>query len=1281
MQFSKSRLLLLLLACGTMLVAKQPENQILTVPVSDKIVVDGKVNKKEWENAAKIQGFSRIDNGFLMTTQKCYTFLARDAKNLYFAVKTSNDGQEAGTGTVALVSNRDGNIWNDDCVELNLSPNEQDRYVFIINSKGVIYDAQNKDKSWNSNIEVANIDQSGCWTLEGKIPLADLGDESAEKIGINVCRTWTKYSVSDAFGVRRYSNMSTKLIFSPDSPAVKEYLFTEIDNDKFKTSLEVINPQQKTLNLTWRLKSIGENSASLVPLNWVTGEIPFKLNPQGNLTCDKAYAKTAKIFYMKKFEADPEDAIKLTVKARGKGMLQPGIILYDNKYISSELAKIQPLSDEWKLYTFVYDMPENLKGRKIKTYRIRVDVKNMENLEIENIALTQNNKDIDINGDFKKHKRTGLYKEKSIKISSSKQLIDISQRLPKGKMAFEFSYTLKDNNKILYRRASRFEKGSVISPDPRPCTINKIIENSLNLRVRHYPGFKRASIELQPFNWKKNKIARAVVTLIGKDGKTIQTELKEGKLFWFESASLKEFKDGVIDGKLCLFDQKGNILYNSDKDFSFEIKSFNWENQKLGLSDKIIKPFTPMAVKGNIVETVLRRHSLGNNGLLAQVNALGENILAAPITLKMVCNGKLEKWKFDQLKFIKKQADEVQAEANGHAGNVNYKALITFDYDGFIWIKANLSSSKKTKIDSLTLSIPIKSEYCTLMHAFADRIRNNPSGYIPQGHGKVWDSKNIERRMVKGKLLIANGFTPYIWLGEETRGLCWFADCSAGFSLQSSVPQIRIYRNTSDSINLEVDIINKAVMLDKPRNFEFGLQATPVKPQPAERKNWYFSSGSEPIQGMFNIGLSIHGRGQGKASNLNSEPLNSDYSYLEYLGSIIGSGKEKSDFIEAYLNKIYPAYLKWIELNKNGHLAYAKRYMRKNETYEQFCRRFLANDIYSASRVAARSNRINTYTDPRLCDYGNEAVDYYIGEWWSPQTVSYLGVFRSTLTPSQRDFFLNIYKNILTSGKGKIGIYIDDSFLVPGDNINNGTAVLDQDGNIHSRVGILALRDLVKRTAVMMDEMKINPRTLIIHMTNSLIIPAHSFCDITYDWEMEYGSKDFQDRFSLDFIRAESTGRQIGALGAVLEGIHNVKKLPGNYSKNMIRLTRTSLALQLLHEIISNTRSHASDPQTIYKIRKIIHDFRTAEKNCMFTGYWEKSNKVKLSNKNFKCSYYDKGNKVMLAISNMGDKGTAQIYWDDKKIELVDMESKQVYTNGLIEIPKHDFKLLLMEKK
>ena len=47
-------------------------------------------------------------------------------------------------------------------------------------------------------------------------------------------------------------------------------------------------------------------------------------------------------------------------------------------------------------------------------------------------------------------------------------------------------------------------------------------------------------------------------------------------------------------------------------------------------------------------------------------------------------------------------------------------------------------------------------------------------------------------------------------------------------------------------------------------------------------------------------------------------------------------------------------------------------------------------------------------------------------------------------------------------------------------------------------------------------------------MTNTAIVPVLSFCSTQLSWEDRQGDADFQDRFSRDYIRAETIGRQSG---------------------------------------------------------------------------------------------------------------------------------------------------------
>ncbi len=1255
-------------------------DQKITVPLSNSIKIDGKVAPGEWSHAARVQGFSRSGTRKLLLAEQCFTYLARDRNNLYFAVQTSNTGQETGTGTVALVKKREGQVFTDDCVELQITLNQSDVYTIIVNSIGTVLDLHGNDKSWNADMVVANIDQSGCWTIEGKIPLKQFKGDIDAPIGISVNRTWVKHGTSSAFGLAAYNDHTTKLIAEATAPCVKENLFTGINDDKFMTALRIDNPYKKQLTLNYALKTLSKSIAKMRPLQWRTYRAEAYLDKNHRLICRNDKPGTALIVNAPRFYVRSGDKVEFQVKAAGKGKFNCEYGYYEKTLAGTSASKINTLSASPETYTFKEIVPKEVKGHAPERIVVRIRVTGNSEISITHARLTINGKEVEIDGHFKQTQTDGVNRHRTLSFDDPVKELKINEKLPEGVGAYQFSYELKSGDKLYYNREICFEKGGFKVANRRPCTVNNTIRSKYNFRLRHYPGFHLAVLELQAMKSGPGGIKK-VTAHLSDGGKKITVPLKRGKEFWQGTAKLDVFKDGTtIDGALEITGNGNKVMYNNDHEFKLRLQSFPWENRQLGISDKVIKPFTPIKVTGNIVKTVLRSHTMGDNGLFKQIKALNGNILAAPIDFLLKVGGREQKLKFSKLQFVEKNDHKVVLKVSGKSGSVKYDATVLIEYDGFCWTRAELSSAQPVDIDSFSIIIPLKKQYTSLMHAFADRIRSNPSGAIPEGSGKVWDSSGVPRRLIYGKPLVENGFTPYVWLGEEARGLAWFADCAAGFGLQAKVPQIKIFRPDAGIVKLEVDIINKKVKLTKPRNFEFGMQVTPVKPRPENYRNWYFTHGPDAkgIPGMLNISRDGHGRGQGKASNLNCEPINRDYSLYRYYGQLLKTRKASPDFIKRHIKNIYPGYLRWINMNRKAYIAYAKGHMRKGDSLDDVFYRLLYLYMARAESSALVSDRIIPYTDPRLCDaYGNEVTDYFRCEWWSPQGVSYLGVYRNSLTPGLRDYFLNIYNKIMLAGKGGIGIYIDDSFLVPGDDIYNGTAKLDQDGVKHSVMGILAIRDLIKRLAVLQDQLGIKPRLIMVHMSNCLIIPAHAFADIIYSWEMNYGNKDFQKRFPLDFIRTESTGKQLGALGVVLEGIRGINQMPGDRKQNLRHLTRSAISLLLLHEMVSTNRS-GYDTAEYRNVYTLLHKFGIQKPGCTFTGYWDKNNKFKITGGNFKCSYYELNGKILLIVTNMGDKGSAQITCSGKTVKGVDLETG-VACDGKVEIPEHELKLIQID--
>ena len=64
---------------------------------------------------------------------------------------------------------------------------------------------------------------------------------------------------------------------------------------------------------------------------------------------------------------------------------------------------------------------------------------------------------------------------------------------------------------------------------------------------------------------------------------------------------------------------------------SFRTKKYEWANNKLGLSNTIVPPFTPLQVKDNEVSCLLKRYFIGNMGLPEKAIGDGSEILAGPV--------------------------------------------------------------------------------------------------------------------------------------------------------------------------------------------------------------------------------------------------------------------------------------------------------------------------------------------------------------------------------------------------------------------------------------------------------------------------------------------------------------------------------------------------------------------------------------------------------------------------------------------------------------------------
>jgi hypothetical protein len=267
------------------------------------------------------------------------------------------------------------------------------------------------------------------------------------------------------------------------------------------------------------------------------------------------------------------------------------------------------------------------------------------------------------------------------------------------------------------------------------------------------------------------------------------------------------------------------------------------------------------------------------------------------------------------------------------------------------------------------------------------------------------------------------------------------------------------------------------------------------------------------------------------------------------------------------------------------------------------------------------------------------------------------------------------------------GVYWDNVFLSANFDPVVGRAWTDEQGRVHPTMGLLHLRDLVKRTAVMLwHETKDfparrKPPVTLAHMTNTMLVPVYSFLNCTMDWEWKYGYEDFQDRFSPDLTVAETIGRQVGAWPTILAGGHPDPKDP-----RVDFMWRTRLGVALVHEIQVFDYRPDRD-RTIYGK---LFEFGYGTDSCRVFNYWQGGHPVEVDGVEACTLAAANQGAAIVVVTDYGEGGRCRVTLDLDKLGLkpeaaaTDLESDEAIERlgpgeFAFDLEKHDFRILRVQ--
>ncbi len=708
--------------------------------------------------------------------------------------------------------------------------------------------------------------------------------------------------------------------------------------------------------------------------------------------------------------------------------------------------------------------------------------------------------------------------------------------------------------------------------------------------------------------------------------------------------------EGNYEVTAWLFD-KNNQLLTRVKDF-IEKKKFPFEHNQLGISSKVLYPWTPVKINQKVKTVAVwnRVYHLDKSCLPARIETAGSQILSSPIVLVEKSGGKRFPLKGESLSFT--QVTDSQVKVSGKASGKKVKAEINLlaEYDGMLKYEVVITGEKDSLIEGLDLIIPFREENAQFIHAAGDGCRSNISRKLPGNQGKIFSSTEVLNWTMPASWI------GYLWLGDYERGLCWWADSAEGWSLpeDKSIPVINVYRRPGQ-VEVVLHLIDKPRPVlwknKEPRKIVFALEATPIKPRPSWARD---------------IGL--------VSASLTKQNFPRFYWVGNTYWTFFGQEKENE-----------PA---------SGRYTFAHLRPLNQQAAEELKKRTSAQKAHGCNTLV--------YTDMRSRSLSHEEPGYYAWEW-SPTTddvrkreitgAPYYASRRISATRSRIDYDLWCFNLGMELG---IDYWYFDEIQNEGQ-INPVTdcGYQDETGRWLPTGRLFAYRELWKRLYTLMQEKGQKEPVIVIHNTSTTYAGPMAFTTAT--WDFEEANTDPASRhltmFGIGYLIAETMGHQYGFVGSTLGPLgpapgYNFEPWLKNCPEEVESAARHWLGVHLILDMNPYLSSHKIVAQGL----KMLGEFGWNQPDCQWVPFWkaekEKFYKIKPdSREKIYCSLYQRPGKTLVIILNDTGKDVVVDWSGLRKLKVkkvVDAEApdrKILPAGGTYRIPVSHFnyRALLVE--
>lgn len=569
-------------------------------------------------------------------------------------------------------------------------------------------------------------------------------------------------------------------------------------------------------------------------------------------------------------------------------------------------------------------------------------------------------------------------------------------------------------------------------------------------------------------------------------------------------------------------------------------------------ASSIPEPYTPVKATPSAFRCLGRTMKTGPLLLPEQMVASAQPLLDRPV--RLVAEPDLLAGVKGRSRVLDHSADKAAWEWSGETSALRLTVRMSGECDGFCWYDIELAPKQPLKMRSLCLEIPRRAATAKYLHTASFTWTHFSQGLAEAGGN--WSGR----------------FTPYVWLGDEERGLAWCAESDRGWLLQEPARALQV-QTTGNEVLFRVNLLDHEELIAAPLKLAFGLQASPVKP------------------------VAFAWRAQARMlHNITFEACQPDANGRMLLDRLQEAGVKTVVFHDG-----------WTDYYGRVATPYGERLRR---LIAECHKRHIKLLVYIGYGLARRAPELQGHHDD-----------------WSvlpliPWTTSYRPEFRNFDATCARSGWADwLVQGIdrLFSEYELDGLYFDGtSEAWCCRNQAHGCGWKDGAGTLHGEYPLLAARELMRRIAATVHRHR--PEAILdVHMSANLTLPTLSFCDSYWNGEQfEHYTAGDKFELPLDAFRTEFMGYAHGLNAEFL-----------CYEKRPFTMEE-AIALAWVHGV--EVRPYPNTLAQVSPLWRAMDRFGTS--SAKWLPYWGGSGAA-AEDASVKISAYSKPGRVLLFVSHL----------------------------------------------